>query len=64
MACGTGRGGPVPPNHAPGFAPDVRAALPTGITALAAAARQVLGGSGSGSGNGETVPGGGGKAES
>ncbi|WP_405508981.1 amidohydrolase [Streptomyces cyaneofuscatus] len=57
-------GGPVPPNHAPGFAPDVRAALPTGITALAAAARQVLGGSGSGSGNGETVPGGGGKAES
>ncbi|MFJ7329528.1 amidohydrolase [Streptomyces cyaneofuscatus] len=59
-------GGPVPPNHAPGFAPDVRAALPTGITALAAAARQVLGGRGNGSGNrnGETVPGGGGKAES
>ncbi|WP_435842270.1 amidohydrolase [Streptomyces globisporus] len=35
-------GGPVPPNHAPGFAPDVRAALPVGITALATAARQVL----------------------
>ncbi|MFD4024257.1 amidohydrolase [Streptomyces sp. NPDC058576] len=35
-------GEPVPPNHAPGFAPDVRAALPVGITALAAAARQVL----------------------
>ncbi|MEU2798167.1 amidohydrolase [Streptomyces sp. NPDC007117] len=35
-------GDPVPPNHAPGFAPDVRAALPVGITALAAAARQVL----------------------
>lgn len=35
-------GVPVPPNHAPGFAPDVRAALPVGITALAAAARQVL----------------------
>ncbi|MFJ4970997.1 amidohydrolase [Streptomyces sp. NPDC088755] len=35
-------GEPVPPNHAPGFAPDVRTALPTGITALAAAARQVL----------------------
>lgn len=35
-------GAPVPPNHAPGFAPDVRAALPVGIEALAAAARQVL----------------------
>lgn len=35
-------GAPVPPNHAPGFAPDVRAALPVGIGALAAAARQVL----------------------
>nr|WP_234329275.1 MULTISPECIES: amidohydrolase [Streptomyces] len=35
-------GDPVPPNHAPGFAPDVRAALPVGIAALAAAARQVL----------------------
>ncbi|GHF55743.1 amidohydrolase [Streptomyces griseus] len=35
-------GTPVPPNHAPGFAPDVRAALPVGIGALAAAARQVL----------------------
>ncbi|MYR13870.1 amidohydrolase, partial [Streptomyces sp. SID724] len=35
-------GAPVPPNHAPGFAPDVRAALPVGIRALAAAARRVL----------------------
>lgn len=35
-------GVPVPPNHAPGFAPDVAAALPVGITALAAAARRVL----------------------
>ncbi|NEB38972.1 amidohydrolase [Streptomyces sp. SID14515] len=35
-------GAPVPPNHAPGFAPDVRAALPVGITALATAARHVL----------------------
>ncbi|WP_405638468.1 amidohydrolase [Streptomyces sp. NBC_01178] len=47
-------GDPVPPNHAPGFAPDVRAALPVGIGALAAAARQVLasrpaGGRGTGS---------------
>ncbi|MFH8378475.1 amidohydrolase [Streptomyces cyaneofuscatus] len=49
-------GDPVPPNHAPGFAPDVRTALPAGITALAAAARQVLGG------GGETGPGGGGSA--
>ncbi|MFF2699773.1 amidohydrolase [Streptomyces cyaneofuscatus] len=36
-------GAPVDPNHAPGFAPDVRTALPAGITALAAAARHVLG---------------------
>ncbi|NUV42833.1 amidohydrolase [Streptomyces sp. CAI-24] len=35
-------GAPVDPNHAPGFAPDVRTALPAGITALATAARQVL----------------------
>ncbi|MEU3054897.1 amidohydrolase [Streptomyces griseus] len=35
-------GAPVPPNHAPGFAPDVRAALPVGIEALELAARQVL----------------------
>ncbi|MEI7032427.1 amidohydrolase [Streptomyces pratensis] len=35
-------GEPVPPNHAPGFAPDVATALPVGITALAAAARQAL----------------------
>lgn len=32
----------MPPNHAPGFAPDVRTALPAGVTAMAAAARQVL----------------------
>ncbi|MFC9029006.1 amidohydrolase [Streptomyces arboris] len=55
-------GAPVDPNHAPGFAPDVRTALPAGITALAAAARQVLGG-GPGDG-GDTGPGGGGEAES
>ncbi|MEE1738943.1 amidohydrolase [Streptomyces sp. BE147] len=36
-------GEPVPPNHAPGFAPDVRTALPAGIGAMASAARQVLG---------------------
>ncbi|MFJ3582389.1 amidohydrolase [Streptomyces sp. NPDC090127] len=35
-------GEPVPPNHAPEFAPDVRTALPTGITALTAAALHVL----------------------
>ncbi|MFE2293393.1 amidohydrolase [Streptomyces sp. NPDC059452] len=35
-------GEPVPPNHAPGFAPDARTALPAGITAMAVAARQVL----------------------
>ncbi|MFJ9979754.1 amidohydrolase [Streptomyces cyaneofuscatus] len=47
-------GAPVDPNHAPGFAPDVRTALPAGITALAAAARHVLG----------AGPGDGGEAES
>ncbi|MFB8104795.1 amidohydrolase [Streptomyces sp. NPDC056007] len=50
-------GVPVPPNHAPGFAPDVRTALPVGVTALAAAARQVLdagpGGGSAGPGAGE-----------
>ncbi|MCT4353378.1 amidohydrolase [Streptomyces sp. Je 1-79] len=35
-------GEPVPANHAPEFAPDVRTALPTGITALVAAALHVL----------------------
>ncbi|MFD8826742.1 amidohydrolase [Streptomyces sp. NPDC059605] len=35
-------GPPVPPNHAPEFAPDVRTALPTGIAAMASAARHVL----------------------
>ncbi|MGW2014646.1 amidohydrolase [Streptomyces sp. NPDC001927] len=35
-------GEPLPPNHAPEFAPDVRTALPTGITALTAAALHVL----------------------
>ncbi|WP_327367851.1 amidohydrolase [Streptomyces sp. NBC_01217] len=32
----------VPPNHSPEFAPDVRTALPAGITAMASAAGQVL----------------------
>ncbi|NEC95208.1 amidohydrolase, partial [Streptomyces albidoflavus] len=32
----------VPANHAPDFAPDLRQALPTGITALTAAARHLL----------------------
>ncbi|MFD3413318.1 hypothetical protein [Streptomyces cyaneofuscatus] len=65
-----GRGDPVPPNHAPGFAPDVRTALPTGVTALAAAARQVLDGGPGGGGNAGQGPGwvagagGGGEAES
>ncbi|WP_149184606.1 amidohydrolase [Streptomyces sp. TRM49041] len=35
-------GPPVPPNHAPAFAPDVRTALPTGIAALTAAALHAL----------------------
>ncbi|MFI9627138.1 amidohydrolase [Streptomyces sp. NPDC052042] len=35
-------GPPVPPNHAPEFAPDVRTALPTGIMAMASAARRLL----------------------
>ncbi|WP_443080713.1 amidohydrolase [Streptomyces sp. PTD5-9] len=35
-------GPPVPPNHAPEFAPDVRAALPAGIAAMASAARRLL----------------------
>ncbi|MGW6347780.1 amidohydrolase, partial [Streptomyces sp. NPDC055080] len=43
---------PVRPNHAPGFAPDVRTALPAGIGAMVSAARQVLG----------AGPGGGGEA--
>ncbi|WP_351225825.1 amidohydrolase [Streptomyces sp. NPDC002133] len=33
---------PVPPNHSPEFAPDVRNALPAGITAMAAATLRVL----------------------
>ncbi|MFJ8402487.1 amidohydrolase [Streptomyces microflavus] len=54
-------GGPVPPNHAPGFAPDVRTALPAGVTAMAAAARQVLdpGPGGGGPVRRDTGPGGG-----
>ena len=36
-------GAPVPSNHAPGFAPDVFTVLPTGIAAMASAARRVLG---------------------
>ncbi|MGP4111781.1 amidohydrolase [Streptomyces sp. 4N509B] len=39
-AARTGR--PVPGNHAPAFAPDVRTTLPTGVEALAVAARQAL----------------------
>ncbi|MFB6816011.1 amidohydrolase [Streptomyces sp. NPDC056347] len=39
-------GPPVPPNHAPEFAPDVRTALPTGIAAMASAARRLLAPSG------------------
>ncbi|MFJ2790126.1 amidohydrolase [Streptomyces sp. NPDC087290] len=35
-------GPPVPPNHAPEFAPDARTALPTGIAAMASAARRLL----------------------
>ncbi|MFD4230541.1 amidohydrolase [Streptomyces sp. NPDC058545] len=35
-------GAPVPANHAPEFAPDVRTALPTGIAAMATAAQSVL----------------------
>ncbi|MCH0538172.1 amidohydrolase [Streptomyces sp. MUM 203J] len=35
-------GPPVPPNHAPGFAPDVRTALPAGIAALTSAALHAL----------------------
>lgn len=31
-------GEPLPPNHSPGFAPDVRTALPTGIAAMTGAA--------------------------
>ncbi|WP_052850144.1 amidohydrolase [Streptomyces avicenniae] len=34
---------PLPGNHSPAFAPDVRTALPTGIGALADAAREALG---------------------
>lgn len=54
-------GGLVPPNHAPGFAPDVRTALPAGVTAMAAAARQVLdpGPGGGGSVRRDPGPGGG-----
>ncbi|MFW6691569.1 amidohydrolase [Streptomyces sp. MAR4 CNX-425] len=40
-AARTGRA--VPGNHSPRFAPDLRTALPTGIEALAAAARRALG---------------------
>lgn len=39
-AARTGR--PVPGNHSPRFAPDLRTTLPTGIEALAAAARRAL----------------------
>ncbi|MGW1137915.1 amidohydrolase [Streptomyces zhihengii] len=35
-------GAPLPPNHSPEFAPDVRTALPTGITALTSAALHTL----------------------
>ncbi|MFE3147532.1 amidohydrolase [Streptomyces sp. NPDC059218] len=35
-------GEPVPPNHSPEFAPDVRTALPAGIAAMASAARRLL----------------------
>ncbi|MFF3628436.1 amidohydrolase [Streptomyces sp. NPDC002164] len=35
-------GPPVPSNHAPEFAPDVRTALPAGIAAMASAARRLL----------------------
>ncbi|MEV6316291.1 amidohydrolase [Streptomyces sp. NPDC051776] len=35
-------GGPVPPNHSPEFAPDLRTALPTGITAMTDAALHLL----------------------
>ncbi|MFF9349559.1 amidohydrolase [Streptomyces sp. NPDC014734] len=35
-------GPPVPANHTPEFAPDVRTALPTGIVAMASAARRFL----------------------
>ncbi|MFG2405204.1 amidohydrolase [Streptomyces brevispora] len=41
-------GPPVPANHAPEFAPDLRTALPTGITAMASAARRILDGEGNG----------------
>lgn len=36
-------GAPVPSNHAPGFAPDIRTALPAGIAAMTSAALRVLG---------------------
>ncbi|MFE4583033.1 amidohydrolase [Streptomyces chartreusis] len=35
-------GPPIPSNHAPDFAPDIRTTLPTGITALTSAALHVL----------------------
>ncbi|GBQ02826.1 amidohydrolase [Streptomyces spongiicola] len=38
-----GSGEPVPANHTDTFAPDVRTALPAGITAMATAARSLLG---------------------
>ncbi|MEV0965954.1 amidohydrolase [Streptomyces sp. NPDC049910] len=38
-----GGGEPVPANHTDTFAPDVRTALPAGITAMATAARSLLG---------------------
>ncbi len=58
-------GNPVPGNHSPRFAPDLRTALPTGIEALTAAAHRALApdppdagadagaGAGAGSGSGE-----------
>ncbi|GAB2905272.1 amidohydrolase [Streptomyces mayteni] len=36
-------GEPLPSNHSPAFAPDVRTALPTGVRALTLAARHALG---------------------
>lgn len=46
-------GPPVESNHSPGFAPDIRTALPTGIAAMAAAALHVLNPSRTGPSRGE-----------
>lgn len=43
-------GEPVPANHSGTFAPDVRTALPAGVTAMATAARSLLGAPGRGRG--------------